>query len=96
VILYLGYKNTNMSGLLTIRKNARISAAENGLILHWNDYTPSENAYDGVTYIGEKSKVFKVTEGQECIDELIAISKEENLSQIYAASARMNDKKDNC
>ena len=59
------------------RKEARIEAAENGLILRWTEYVKSEKAYDGVQYVGGRSKLFSLDEGQACVDELVAIDKEE-------------------
>lgn len=72
----------------TVRKCPRITPAENGLILNWTEYAISENQYDGLQWIGDKNKIFKVEESEAAVKELLEIAKEEKRSQLLAATVK--------
>lgn len=61
----------------TYKSNPRIKAATNGIILEWDEYsTVTKSTYGDRAWIGNNSKVFTRTQGQEAIDELLLIESE--------------------
>lgn len=74
----------------SIRKDARIRAAENGLILSYTEYIPSGNCYDGLQYVGEKSEIYSSSDEDilNCVKKMISIYKEETQAGIVAAIAK--------
>lgn len=72
---------------LSVKRNPRIRPAENGLVLSYDEYMVGTSTYDGMSYIGEKTVVYTLSDEDSisCIKELISIYNEENKAQIAAA-----------
>lgn len=78
-------------------KNPRIEPAENGLILSWSEKKPPKAGQKAETYSSwddwtDKSKVFKLNEGQKATDELIALAKQAGFSMEDGAEVSLPKK----
>lgn len=84
----------------TVKRDARIKPAENGLILTYTEYIQADSCYEGLQYVGEKSEVFTMSDEDAitCINKLIQIYRHESLSvkAIAMVKSMNNNKKDDC